>query len=59
MVESACSEETWVPRAQSLSREDPLEEGMAPHFSIHWLAFWAVITGNVNSPSSEIQVQTS
>ena len=52
-------QETWIPRVQSLGPEDPLEKGMATHFSIHWLAFWAVITGNVSSPSSEIQVQTS
>ena len=46
-------------RVQSLGREDPLEKGMATHFSIHWLAFWAVVTGNVSSPSSKIQVQTT
>ena len=52
-------QETRIPRVQSLGREDLLEKGMATHFSIHWLAFWAVVTGNVSSPSSKIQVQTT
>ena len=45
--------ETWV---QSLSRDDPLEEGMATHYSIlAWRipmdrgAWWATVHGITNS----------
>ena len=35
---------------QSLGREDPLEEGMATHFSIHaWRILWTEEVGSLQS----------
>ena len=35
---------------QSLGREDPLEEGMATHFSIHaWRILWTEEAGSLQS----------
>ena len=41
-------QETWETWVQSLGREDPLEKGMATHFSIlAWKTPWAEEPGTV------------
>ena len=56
--EERCHRESWVPpysTVQSLGREDPLEKGMATHFSIlAWKlpdrgAWWATVHGITKS----------
>ena len=49
--ESACSAEDWI---RSLSREDPLEKGMATHFSIlAWRIPWTEELGKLQSMGSQ------
>ena len=44
-------QETWV---QSLGQEDPLEEGMATHSSVHtWRIPWTEQRGGLQSTGSE------
>ena len=44
-------QETWV---QSLGREDPLEKGMANHFSVlAWRIPWTEETGGLQSMGSQ------
>ena len=44
-------QETWV---QSLSQEDPLEEGMATHFSfLVWKIPWTEESGGLQSTESQ------
>ena len=44
-------QETWV---QSLGREDPLEKGMATHFSVlAWRIPWTEETGGLQSMGSQ------
>ena len=48
------TQETWV---QSLGGEDPLEEGMAPHFSIlAWRIPWTVEPDRLLSIASQSQI---
>ena len=50
-------QETWV---QSLSREDPLEEEMATHFSVlAWKIPWTEEPGGLQSIGSQSQTQVS
>ena len=50
-------QETWV---QSLSREDPLEEDMATHFSVlAWKIPWTEEPGGLQSIGSQSQTQLS
>ena len=50
-------QETWV---QSLSREDPLEEEMATHFSVlAWKIPWTEEPGGLQSIGSQSQTQLS
>ena len=44
-------QETWV---RSLGREDPLEQGMATHYSIHaWRIPWTEEPGRLVFPGSK------
>ena len=49
-------QETWVP---SLGREDPLEKGMATHFSIlAWRSPWTEEPGGLQSIGSLTKSRT-
>ena len=49
--ESACNAGDWV---QSLGWEDPLEKGMATHFSVlAWRIPWTEETGGLQSMGSQ------
>ena len=52
----AAMQETWVP---SLGREDPLEKGMATHFSIlAWRSPWTEEPGGLQSIGSLTKSRT-
>ena len=44
--------ETWEMQVQSLVWEDPLEEGMATHFSLAWRIPWTEQSGRLHSTGS-------
>ena len=45
---------TWVTQVQSLSQEDPLEEGMATHSTIFaWRIPWTEEPGRLESMGSQ------
>ena len=47
-------QETWETQVLSLSWEDPLEEGMATHFSIlAWRTPWTEEPGGLQSMGSQ------